>query len=340
MSHQEDHHTIVRTLPVAFRDGCVHDSARESLKFRLRSGLGLSQIEFPRKVLQLLQDESEPFADRVFAIQSAGRIRSADTETALLRILEKDDLRLSYPALKSLAYTGGEKAFAALTGLRTPLKSLERQRDFARVLIGYRLGLPGTEAALARLLRPAHTAPARREEFRMRFETLKQKELAEVLKQLPPADPGNALSRELAFEVAVAGQRYYFVFGDQFDKPGAWEALLRTRQVAGQLLLKERHAARVSRQYVALATPGPDGVQVSFFRRSGELFMLARVAYDEKNKSFVVSNPREDRPGNAESREFRLGPNRSLIMNLSYIRRQDKRKAEPIRTAPGAPLTD
>ena len=76
--------------------------------------------------------------------------------------------------------------------------------------------------------------------------------------------------------------------------------------------------------------PLQDMVQLSFFRKNGELFLLANVAYDEEKNSFTISNVKGERARDAEKTELRLDENSVLTMNLSYIRHDKKRKTAPI----------
>ena len=283
----------------------------------------------------MLNDEKESVENRVFAVQTLGRVKSAEAEDSLIRVVSKKDLRLSYPALKTLALTGTAKTFGALSAIGSlPLKSLERQKDFAMLLIGYRLQLPGTEPVLDRLLKAASEAPKRAEEFGLKFQAMKPEDISAVTKQTAGADFGIALSPKMAFQVDVGNQRFYFYFSSRFDNPAAWEELLKTRQVAGQLFRKEPHTSYVSQQYIALATPVKDAVQLSFFRRNGELFMLANVTYDKAKKSFSVSNVKEDPAKNTVNTELRLDQASPISMKLSYIRRQQKRAAGVIQPDP------
>jgi len=315
-------------------DGCEKITDGESTKMKLRTSKGLSEPELSKRSLQILQDEKEPIQNRVFAAQSLARVRpAAEVEDSLLRIASKKDPVLSFPALKTLGFTGTAKTFQALSAMGSlPLKSMERQKDFAMLLIGYRQQLPGTEKVLERLLQDAANAPKTREERALKFQAMKPEETTAVLRQLPEADQDLTLSRKTAFQVEVQGHKFYFYFSTKLENPAAWEDVVKNKQVIGQLFRKDEHANAVAQQYIGLSTPTKDGVQLSFFRKNGELFMLANVAYDKAKKTFVVTNPKDEPVKATGKADLKIDPSSTLSMNLSYLRRQ--KKASPSAIAP------
>jgi hypothetical protein len=312
------------------RSGCHMESGEHKLRMQLLPGSGLTGEALSRKALALLHDESEPISHKVFAVQSLARIKSPEAEDALIRIAQRRDIRLSFPALKSLAYIGTTRAFQALSAMRPiAIKSLQRQKDFTLLQIGYRLELPGTEKLLARLLADANIG-SRVEEFRLKFQPMKPEHIARVLAQAPQAETGLPLSRKTGFTVEAGGEQFYFVFSSRLENHTAWREALQRRQIAGQLFRQVKHTTVVSQQYMALATPREDIVQLSFFRKNGELFLLANVTYDKKKNSFIISNVKEEKPRDVERTDIRLDEASVLTMNLSYIRRDKKKKAVPI----------
>ena len=316
--------------PAHSKDGCYKESDIELLKMRLLPGRGLEGEQLTRKVLEILKDGKESVQNRVFAVQSLARVKSAEAEDSLIRIVQKKDIRLSFPALNTLAFTGTARAFQALSAMRLlPIKSLQRQKDFTMLEIAYRLQLPGAEKLLSRLLEDARIGK-RVEEYQLRFQPMKPEDIAIVLRQSPQADAAIPLSRKTGFQIVAGGQQFYFVFSSKLEDHTGWREALRSKQVAGQLFTKELHTTVVAQQCVALATPLQDMVQLSFFRKNGELFLLANVAYDEEKNSFTISNVKGERPRDAEKTELRLDENSVLTMNLSYIRHDKKRKTAPI----------
>jgi hypothetical protein len=318
------------------RDGCEKVTDGDSLKMKLRIGKGLSEREFSRRSLQVIQDEKEPLQNRVFAVQGLARIKqAAEIEDTLLRVVTKMDPALGFSALKALGRTGTAKAFQALSAVGTlPLESLERQKDFAMVLIGYRQQIAGTERIMERLLKEADPAPKRREELPLRFQAMKPEEASGVLQQVGDADGEVALSRRTAFEVEVAGHKFYFYFSNKLENPAAWEDVVRNKQIIGQLFRKDKHAKAVAQQYVGLSTPTKDGAQISFFRRDGELFMLANMVYDKAKKTFVVSNVKEDSAKKASRADLRIDQSNTIAMNLSFMRRSKKKSAAEAPAGP------
>ena len=318
-------------------DGCEKLTDGESPKMKLRIGKGLTEPELSRRSLQILQDEKEPLQNRVFALQSLSRLKpAAEVEESLLGIASRKDPLLAFPALKTLGATGTEKTFKALADLGTlPIKSMERQKDFAMLLIGYRQGLAGTEPILERLLKAATADTTRaREERPLKFQAMKAEEAASVLRQVPEAGEELALSRKAAFQVEAQGHKFYFYFNIRLENPAAWEEVVKSRQVIGQLFRKDKHANAVAQQYIGLSTPTREGVQLSFFRKNGELFMLANVAYDKAKKTFVVSNPKEDPVKAASKADLRMDTSSTISMNLSFIRRQKKAHPSTIDPEP------
>ena len=315
--------------PLHHKDGCSHKSADETLKMRLRSGMGLTDDQFAKTALEIINNRKESFSNKIFAVQNLTRVQSAEAEDNLIRIVVEKDSRLSFAALKTLAFTGTAKTVEALSKIKSlPYKSLERQKDFTLLLIGYRYGLQGTDQILSRLL--ADTPARAREEFPLRFRIMETDDIEAVLNPSASAHYGITLSRKTAFEVKVAAQTFYFCFTKPFEEPAAWQEALQTKQVLGLLLKKELHTTYITNQYVALVTPARDHAQISIFRKNGELFMLASVIYNHENMSFTVTNPADEIAGNKEHKGFTIDQKAFVNMNLSYLRRNKKRKAEII----------
>jgi hypothetical protein len=311
------------------RDGCEKVTDGESLKMKLRIGKGLSEPEFSRRSLQMIQDEKEPLQNRVFAVQGLARIRpAAEIEDTLLRVVTKKDPVLGFSALKALGRTGTAKTFEALSAVGAlPLKSMERQKDFAMVLIGYRQQIAGAEKIMERLLKDAGEAPRRREELPLRFQAMKPEEATSVLQQVGDADGEVALSRRTAFEVEAAGHTFYFYFSTKLEDPAAWEDVVKNKQIIGQLFRKDKHAKAIAQQYVGLSTPAKDGAQISFFRKDGELFMLANMVYDKAKKTFVVANVKEEPAKKVTRAELQVDRSSTISMSLSFLRRSKKKSA-------------
>lgn len=165
-THAMNHTELLTTRPAHSSNGCLKDADTNTVKMQLQRGLGLPVKDFSRQALSLLQDEKQPLNDRIFAMQGLARVKAAEAEEPLLNIVAKNDVRLSYTALRSLSLTGTERSFKALAATKElPFKSLERQKDFTMLLIGYRLQLPDTDKILDRLLKDANDAPKRKQEF-------------------------------------------------------------------------------------------------------------------------------------------------------------------------------
>lgn len=323
------HRTAIQSGKPLFRNnGCENVTDGRTLKMQLRTGRGLSSDAFLTKVLGILKDKKESLPNKTFAVQNLSRVKSAKAENSLLRIVTEKDTRLSYAALSTLSLTGTKKTYDSLAKIGSlPYKSLTRQKDFTLVMIGYRQQLPGAEKILARLIKSADTT-GNVETFPLKFELMDKPAIAGVLKQSKQAEYGIVLSRKRALTVKAGGQTYYFCFTSRFDKPEDWSAALQTNQIVGQLLMQENHSTHINKQYIALATPMRGYTSLSIFRRNGELFMLARVIYDNEKKSFVVSNP-DTEPVKTKSRAtFSPDQKNFIILNLSYIRHHKKRNTE------------
>ena len=318
----------------AGRDGCEKTTDGEGLKMKLRIGKGLTEPEISKRSLQILGDEKEPVKNRVFALQSLARLKPApEVEDSLIRVASRKDPALSYPALKTLGLTGTARSFEALSKIGDlPLKSMERQKDFAMALIGYRQNIPGTEKILERLQKDATDAPKRRQELPLKFQAMKPEEASSVLRQVPEAEGDLTLSRKAAFQVEAQGHKFYFYFSTRLENPAGWEEVVKNKQVIGQLFRKDKHATALAQQYIGLSTPTKDGVQLSFFRKNGELFMLANVVYDRAKKTFTVSNTKEESVKTTGKADLKIDPTSTLSMNLSFLRRQ--KKASPNVIAP------
>lgn len=322
--------TETMDIPGKLKDGCSHKSAGETLKMRLRTGMGLSDDRFFKTVRDILEDEKELVDNKVLAVQNLVRIQSADAEDQLLQIIDKKDARLSHEALKTLAFTGTEKTFNALQKAGTlPFKSLEQQKDFAMLFIGYKYGLPGTDPILNRLLADVHAA-GKREEYPLRFRMMEAGDIASVLKQSATPGFGITLSRKTAFEIKVATQTFYFCFTNRFEEQASWREALQTKQVIGLLLKRQLHTTVITSQYIALVTPVKDRAQISIFRKNGELFMLAGVVYNREKDRFTVTNAVGEETTTKDQADFSIDQKAVVSMHLSYLRRNKKRKTEAI----------
>ena len=318
-------------LPWQFKDGCSHKSDGETLKMRLRNGMGLSDDQFVKTVLEILHNKKESLSNKTFAVQNLVRVKSPEAEESLIRIITEKNTRLGYAALKTLTFTGTEKTFEALSKIeKLPYKSLEKQKDFAQLFIGYKYGLPGTDRIMNRLLADTPSAEER-QEFPLKLSLLEPHNIDALLKKAASVLYGITLSRKTAFEIKVATQTFFFCFTHQFEDQSSWHRALQTKQVLGLLLKQEQHTIYIANQYVALVTPVKDHAQISIFRKNGELVMLASIVYDQEKNSFTVTNANGEDATSTEKKDFTIDRKAIVRMHLSYLRRNKKRKTEVIK---------
>lgn len=319
-----------RATPLQKKEGGVKITDKKSFKIRLKKNLGLSKEKFSNEVWRLVEDEEETLSNKALAIQNMKRKSSKSSEDVLLKIVSKRDRILSHDALNVLSAIGTEKSFESLSKQdRFSNKLLQRRKDFTMLLIAYRNQLPNTDKLLKKLTKKESTN-GKIESFPIGFKMMDKRRISKVLDQINRLDYGIKLSENIAFEVKVASQTFYFCFTNSFDNPSEWHKTLQTKQIAGQLLRKEEHQNYLAKQYVALITPNKESALLSIFRKDGQLFMTANIGYDSENDSFNLENSLKEKSRKKSKSELQIDQNKRVRINLTYIRRENKKNTTAI----------
>lgn len=237
----------------------------------------------------IIANETEDTDIRAIAALNLSYLPNKNSEIELIKNLGVKDNLIKTKIIKSLGCIGTQEALNALDKLpESNVDYVRKQLNFSKALIAFRLGLKRDDLPF---IEGTKRKPSKDEtQIKLTLEPILQDELKKHLDLFDDSNYGINFSNDFGYQLIAGKAKWFFTINKEFISKDANLAIIKQKMIVGLLNRWLKEAKKYEVQYIVLANPKKDSIEIMVVQSNGEIVYSGYGNIRDSTMTFTISD--------------------------------------------------